>query len=146
MADELACLRGCFVQQFQAESVQPAAAHAFHIACGRLRLTIEHGVAAAFVTAQVVHGVGAIHDAHLVAVAGLPAVLETVALAQESAEHAVFGVEHGDVLVQSELQIGPAAAGKQISQLGGVQIIGDGECPHAEILPQRHAFRVGGIQ
>ena len=77
-ADDVGSLICVFIQQFQAEVVEAAAAHAVGIACGGLGTSVEKGIAAAFIAAQVVHGVCAVHDADFVVVTGLAAVLEAV--------------------------------------------------------------------
>ena len=78
--NEVGCLLRIFVQQLQTEAVEPAAAHALRISGSGLSTSVEESVAASFIAAQVVHGVGAVHDTDAVVFTGATAVLEAVPL------------------------------------------------------------------
>ena len=144
--EHLAHLLARFMHKFQTEMADSGLFPRVQVAAGFLGLRAENSVAATHVGQ---HGMrpafGVLElDAMLFARAAAVAIAGT--LRQETAEDAVLGVKHRQMLIGDSLDIPGADTERKSRDLRGVQIVGRSHTIEAEIQEQFGADGVGHVE
>ena len=117
-AGDFGDLYWCFVNKFQSEMPDAGFQPAFQMSGGLLCLRTEDGIAATDVGHNRVGPAIFVAHGNAMFFAGVAAILEGCAGGKEAAEHAMFHVEDGEVLIGDDFQIAGSGGGGECGDLG----------------------------
>ena len=135
-----------FMHEFQSKMANTRRAPTLHVRAGLLRLRPEDRVPTSDVGEYGMRTSLRIFESHPMLFAGPTAIAVRRAGGKEAAEHAMLGVEDGQMLIRDGFQTLWADGPGQSGDLLGVEIVRRGEALHTQLQIRFGRERVGGIE
>jgi len=144
--EELLCFEVGFLEEFNAEVADAEGLEGGEVGGEVLRGSVEEGVAAGVVGEEWVGFVHAVAECDLVFFAGAVAGAEIFSGGEGVGEDAVFGVEHGHVVVDDDFELGGVGVLEHGGELGEGEVVGGGEAGEAGVEEEGGGEFVGDVE
>src|SRR5262249_25848708 len=136
----------CFVHELEPYMVHARGQPRVQVCSRFLRFGAESGVTAADVRHHRMRAPAPISQFDAVLLAGMSAVEVASPFREEAAEHAMLGVEHGQMLVGDHFDAVRAYRGRKRRHLGGVEIVARSQPVQSEVEEYGGGDGIGSVQ